>query len=159
MMSNAGSGKSTLSKNIVDTLPNFARLSIDQLLYAAHGLYGVDYHTSLYEDYQIEAGDKYVAELRRLLSNKPPTNLVLDRSFYARSDRDDYRRLIAELSGRCVLVYFDATKEVLWRRIRERTARGRDADSAFDVTEEILDGYLTGFERPNGEGEVVIYVT
>lgn len=158
MMPNAGSGKSTLSKSIVNTLPNFSRLSIDQLLHAAHGMYGIDYDTSLYQEYQVEAGHEFVAELRRLLTHKPPINVVLDRSFYAKSDRDGYRKLVTELGGRCVLVYFDATKEVLWRRIKERTARGRDADSAFDVTEEILDGYLSGFERPDGEGEVVINV-
>lgn len=92
------------------------------------------------------------------------TNLVLDRSFYAKADRDEYRALAEDAGARVVLVFLDADRDVLWRRIGkrwERRAEGRgvDADSAMDVTEEVLDAYLAGFERPSGEGEVVIRVT
>lgn len=56
------------------------------------------------------------------------------------------------------MVYFDAEREVLWRRIQERTSKVRDADSAFEVTEEVLNSYLRGFEVPVDEEHVVIKV-
>lgn len=109
------------------------------------------------------AAATFQSETVRLLQTTPPTNLVLDRSFYAKEDRDEYRALAEQAGARVVLVYLQATREVLWRRISERKAKaesaGRDADSAFDVTEEVLDRYLSGFEAPSGEGEVVVVVT
>ena len=58
-----------------------------------------------------------------------------------------------------VLIYLKASRDVLWRRVQERGAKKRDADSAYDVTAEVLDHYLEGFEAPEGEGEVVFEVT
>ena len=62
-----------------------------------------------------------------------------------------------------VLVYFDANEDVLWERIegrrmeRER-GEGDSADSACVVTREMLGSFVSGFEVPSGEGEIVIKV-
>lgn len=140
-------------------MPNFTKLSVDQLIYEAHGLYRLDYATSLYTLYLTEAADKFEAQFRSLLSSTPPPNLVLDRSFYEKADRDKFRSLAEGYGARCVLVHFCASEEVLWRRIRERASNPRDADSALDITEDLLHSYVAGFESPQNEGEFLIYVT
>jgi len=107
--------------------------------------------------YQDEADSIFHSEAKRLLFEK--TNLVFDRAFYAKEDRDEYRSLAEHAGARVVLVFLEATKDVLWRRIQQRKAAGRDADSSLEIPEQLLDSYLNGFERPVGEGEVVVQVT
>ncbi|KAH8668940.1 hypothetical protein BX600DRAFT_460994 [Xylariales sp. PMI_506] len=158
----AGTGKTTLAKQTLAHLPGFTRLSIDELIFSSHGLYGVDYpaDTALYDRYMEEAGEKYLAQFLALLGRRE--NIILERSFYAREDRDEFRELVATHGGgaRIVFVYLRARdKEALWRRICERSARGKDANSALEITREIFDMYWAGFEEPEGEGEIVIDVT
>lgn len=58
-----------------------------------------------------------------------------------------------------MLVYLKcADVEVLWKRIQGRERERLDADSAFRMTKEILEGYTGGFEGPEGEGEIVVDV-
>lgn len=85
-------------------------------------------------------------------------DVVLDSAFAFKEDRDNWRVTIEEAGGRSVIVHLNAKRDVLWRRIQERQAKDRNADSAFEMTEEILDGYMKGFEIPSGEGEVVLQV-
>lgn len=67
-----------------------------------------------------------------------------------------YRAIVEAGGARAVLVYFDCDRATLWERIRARERGGLDADSAFRMTEEILDSYLRGFEVPSDEGQIVI---
>lgn len=155
----AGTGKSTLAKAVIKELPSFTRLSIDEIIFERHGLYGVDYAADpeLHERYSIEADDIYLATFRRLLKEK--RNVVADRAFYAREDRDDYQNMVREEDGVWIMVYFKATdKEALWRRICERSAKTRDANSALDITRATFDTYWAGFEVPHDEGEIVVEV-
>ncbi|VUC23497.1 unnamed protein product [Clonostachys rosea] len=154
----AGSGKSTLSKSIVSKFPTFIRLSIDQIIFDAHGIYGVDYPKELYREYSSEANKKFIDDLRGLLSSDEPRDVVLDRSFYAKDDRDDYRKLAEEMGARFVLVFFDINKDKLWQRIQQRAAGDRNADSAFEITSDILDMYVGGFESPD-EDEISVIIT
>lgn len=85
-------------------------------------------------------------------------NVVLDRSFYARQDRDEFKARIEAAGGKWILVYLKAERDVLWRRIRQRRENGINADSALDIKEDLLDAYVGGFEAPEGEGEIVIEV-
>lgn len=68
-----------------------------------------------------------------------------------------------DAGGRWVLVFLDADKDVLWKRVQERKAKreieGRDGDSAYDVEEDVFQMYLGGFEKPEGEGEVRVVIT
>lgn len=161
-----GAGKSTLSKGITSRLPNFTRLSVDALVYKEHGLYAIDYPADKYAEYQDEAKVRLNAELLRLLREKQ-RDIVLDLSFWNRDFRDEFKGVVENNGGRWVLVFLDAAKDVLRRRIAERRARrdaldernrGRDGDSAFDVDEETFERFCGGFEKPVGEGEVVIKV-
>ena len=88
----AGSGKSTLAKAVVEELRQFTRLSIDEILFEKHGLFGVDYPAdhNLYEQYQDEADQIYLEHFHRFL--QADKDLVLDRSFYAKQDRDEFKK-------------------------------------------------------------------
>ncbi|KAF2273901.1 P-loop containing nucleoside triphosphate hydrolase protein [Westerdykella ornata] len=155
----AGSGKSTLAKAIVARHPNYTRLSIDSTVYAKHGLYGTDYPHEKYDEYTEEAD----TEIRRTLTDlldSGERDIVLDRALYSKEDRDYFKKLVEEKGGRWILVFFrPASKDVIWNRIQRRRAAGIDADSALEITPEILDQYWEGFENPEGEGEVVFDVT
>ncbi|CAG9983824.1 unnamed protein product [Clonostachys byssicola] len=154
----AGSGKSTLTKSIVAKFPTFSRLSVDQMIFDAHGLYGVDYPKELYQQYSSEANQKFIDDFRHLLSCDEPRDVVLDRSFYAKEDRDVYRKLAQEKEARFILVFFEISKDKLWQRIQHRAIGDRNADSAFDITSDILDRYVSGFERPDKD-EISVTIT
>jgi len=151
-----GAGKSTLAKAIIAAYPAWTRLSIDTILAERRGIWGVDYPPELYETYQDEAEKVLNASLDELL--RQGKNAVLDRSFYAREDREEIKGRIEAAGGRWCLVYLKADRDLLWRRIRERREKGINADSALDIKEELLDSYVEGFEAPQGEGEIVVDV-
>jgi predicted kinase len=142
----------------VERLPQFTRLSVDKYIHAKHGFYGIDYPQSRYSEFQNEARIALRQELMDILRAPEGGDVVLDFAFAFKEDRDDWRKTIETAGGRWILVYFYADRDTLWRRIRERKAKGLDADSAFEMTEEILDGYMSGFEVPRGEREIVLKV-
>jgi len=155
-----GSGKSTLAKTVVSRLPTFTRLSVDEIIHGQHGVYGVDYPAdmALYQSYMEEAGlifdDLFATYLR-----DDKRDLILDRSFYAKEDRDDFRERVESLGGRLVMVWFRPTdKEVSWQRIVARKSEDKTANNALDISRNLFDTYWGGFENPAGEGEIVIDV-
>lgn len=151
-----GSGKSSYSKWILTRYPSFERLSIDSYIYSHFGLYGSDYTAEKYSDYQEEAEEALRDELSQLL-RLGARDAILDFSFAFREARDEWKALIEHLGGRWVLVYLDVDTEELRRRVVARNQLTvKDGDSAFPVTDEILDGYIAGFERPIGEGEITL---
>ncbi|KAI1377898.1 P-loop containing nucleoside triphosphate hydrolase protein [Hypoxylon crocopeplum] len=154
----AGAGKSTLSKAILAKYPNYERLSIDATNAAKHGIYEVDYPPEKYDEFQEEAAGECEARLVSLL-REGNRDVVLDRSFYSKEDREYYKRIVESHGGRWVLVYLRAkSKDFLWNRIVQRRKEGINADSAYVITAEVLDGYWNGFEAPTNEGEIVIDV-
>ncbi|KAM0715473.1 hypothetical protein Q7P37_008971 [Cladosporium fusiforme] len=149
----AGAGKSTLSYKITQELPSFARISIDGIIAERYGVYGVNYPAQKYQEYQEEADAVYLEEYKRLLATGK-ANIILDRSFYAKEDRDLFRHLAEAHGARVVLVYLDVDREILWQRICDRQARTRTADNALDIDRALLDQFCDGFEVPNDEGAV-----
>jgi len=145
-----------MSKAVVKTYPSFIRLSIDAIVADRHGIYNVDYPASDYAAHLDEASKVYSKEFHELLSQKK--NIVLDRSFYAKEDRDEYRTKVVQAGGRVVLVYLKAERDLLWKRICERREKGLDADSAREINPSLLDQFVQGFEAPKGEGEVIVAV-
>lgn len=144
---------------MVENLPQFSRLSIDEIIFSKHGLYGVDYpaDAQLLQQYQDEADEIYHMTFKTLLSEK--RDIVLDRAFYAKDDRLDFKKMIEEGGGRRVLVYLKAAdKETLWTRIVERSTKEKNANSALDISREILEMYWEGFEAPVEEGEIVFNI-
>ncbi len=153
----SGAGKSTLSRAIVEAFPSFSLVSIDAIIGARHGIYNVDYPPSEYAAHQAEARQVFLETVQMLLRRRE--NMVLDRSFYAKQDRDAYKSIVEKAGGRWILVYLNAKRRLLWERICERREKGVDADSALEISEELLDQYIEGFEVPRGEGEIVIQVS
>lgn len=156
-----GSGKTTLAKTLLTLHPTFTRLSIDEIIFTNHGLYGIDYPASpsLYDIYQAEADEIYLETFKRLLEAR--RDIILERSFYAKSDRDEFRGMIESAGERCILVYLrvvEGDKERLWERICERGRKEKDANSAFEISRERFERYWSGFEGPDGEGEMVVDV-
>jgi predicted kinase len=88
--------------------------------------------------------------------------VILERSFYAKSDRDEFRGIARDAGARVVFVFLkaegEAGKEVLWRRICKRSEGLKEANSALDIGRETFEGYWAGFEDPVGEGEIVVKV-
>lgn len=138
--------------------PSFKRLSIDSYIYNKYGLYGVEYPKDRYNDYQDEAQSFVRDELVQLVRHGSQ-DVILDLSFAFRETRDEWKGIIEELGGRWVLVYLDVEADELRRRVRARNQLAvKDGDSAFFVTEQIIESYIAGFERPIGEGEVVLHL-
>jgi predicted kinase len=146
----AGSGKTTFSQQLEKE--GFVRLSIDEEIWAVHGRYGMDYSIEKIEEYKLEAENKLRNLLIKLIMDKK--QVVIDFSFWERAKRDQYKQLIENSGGKWKLIYIKVHPDDLRERIKIRNKRV-DAN-AFPVTEEMLDSYLSGFEIPKDEREIVI---
>lgn len=70
--------------------------------------------------------------------------------------RNECKDLIEESGGRWVLAYLDVSVDELRRRVRVRNQLTvKVCDSAFSATNETLERFIAGFERPIGDSEVV----
>ena len=136
-------------------LPCFARLSIDEIIASRHGICGIDYELDKYDEYSKEADQVFMDVSRAHLADKA-VDIVIDRSFYAKGDRDYFKTLIEASGARWVLVYFKIAPEILWRRICDRRKEEINANSALDISEELFKRYVDGFEHPDGEGEIIV---
>ena len=139
-------------------LSSFTRQSIDELIASRHGICGVDYAPEKYDEFSEEADQVFLDSFRAHLADKA-LNVVLDRSLYAREDRDYFKTLIEASGARWVLVYFKIEPEILWRRICARRKEEISANSALDISEELFKRYVDGFEHPDGEGEIIVQNT
>lgn len=141
---------------IGSTWPSFKRLSIDRHIYSQHGLYGRDYPEDLYEDYQHEARLALRKELVELLLEKQ-SDVILDFAFPFREQRHEWKKVIEAAGARWILVAIQIDHAELRRRVIARNGLAlKNGDSAFYITEEILERYIEGFEMPAGEGEVIV---
>jgi predicted kinase len=159
-LTSSGSGKTTLAKAIQSTYPSYHRLSGDEMIYQKHGIYGIDYEASptLYAQYQAEKDEVYLSTFRTLLAQKE--DVILERSFYAKDDRDEFQAMAERAGAKVVLVHLKAQgeqgKRVLWERICKRSEGVKTADSALDISRELFEMYWNGFEDPVDEGEIVV---
>jgi predicted kinase len=134
--------------------PSFSRLSVDAIIADRHGIYNVDYRESEYDTHSEEARKLFDSKFQDLLGHK--RNIILDRSFYAKQDRDEFRAAVKHAGGRVVLIYLKAERDLLWKRICERRRKEINADSAREISSALLDQFVQGFEAPGGEGEIVV---
>ncbi|MFF3418426.1 AAA family ATPase [Streptomyces sp. NPDC002698] len=146
-----GSGKTTFAKRRLE-LAGAVRLSVDEIVHARHGRYGVDYPEREY--FALEA--PVVAEVRERLVNLVTAgrDVVLDHGLWLRSSRDEWRKLIEEAGGQWRLFYFPVPHEELLRRLRERNQR--EDGNALMVTESALKDFYARFEPPHDEDEEII---
>lgn len=153
----SGSGKSTLSNAVAQKLPNFEHISFDSIIRSRHGIYGIDYDKSEHDKFADEADTIFFETTDRSLSEG--NDVILNRAFYAKDDRNAYEATIKKYGARKVLVYLSAPKSVLWERIQARRAEGLDADNMYDISAQMLDMFYDGFNVPSEEGEIVIDTT
>ncbi|MGA5819935.1 AAA family ATPase [Kitasatospora sp. NPDC094028] len=146
-----GSGKTTYATRVLEPA-GAVRLSVDELVHARHGRYGLDYPEDRY--FELEA--PVVAEVREQLAELVGSgrDVVLDHGLWLRHDRDEWKQLVAEAGGRWRLLYFPVPKDELLRRLQERNRR-EDAN-ALTVTAGALDDFYARFDVPDDEGEEII---
>ena len=149
----AGSGKTTFAQNLERA--GYVRLSIDEELWRRYGRYGVDYPEAHYPEYSAQAEEHLRSELVSVL--RRGSDVVVDFSFWQRSRRDAYKRLIEGTGAAWRLIYLKVPEEVLRTRLQNRAGRF-DANAAFPITEAILASYLAGFEEPMDEGQETIEI-
>jgi predicted kinase len=144
----AGAGKTAYSTQLEQD--GFVRLSIDEEMWLRHGA------TSISSQDRERLSAEVEADLRARLVGlvTDGCRVVVDLSFWQRSTRDAYKRIIEQHGGSWDLVYLRATAEVLHRRLDDRShACGPNAVMVDPTT---LERYLAGFEEPSGEGETVV---
>jgi predicted kinase len=147
----AGAGKTTYAQRL--EAEGYARLSIDEVIWERFGRFGVDYEAERYEEHSARAEAIMRERLVELV--RQGRDVVVERSFWQKAARDDYKRLVADAGATWQLVYLKVEREQLRERLAARAARF-DANAAFPITDETLDRFLAGFEEPDGEGETVI---
>lgn len=147
----AGSGKTTYAQAL--EVNGYARLSVDEEIWARSGRCGVDYPAEDYPRLSAAAEDAVRQRLLELVI--AGRDVVMDLSFWRRATREEYKSLIEDAGARWRLVYLRVEPDVLRRRLAERAGRV-DANAAFTVTDDVLTAYLEGFEVPDGEGEEVL---
>lgn len=146
-----GSGKTTYARLWLEPV-GAVRLSVDELVYARHGRYGVDYPERDY--FALEA--PVVAEVRERLAELVAAgrDVVLDHGLWLRGDREAWKKLVEAAGGRWRLLYFPVGREELLRRLEERNRR-QDAN-ALRVSSSALDDFFGRFEAPHDEGEEIV---
>ncbi|RSN48280.1 AAA family ATPase [Actinomadura sp. WAC 06369] len=142
-----GSGKTTFAKTLESR--GVVRLSVDELVFARHGRYGVDYPEP---DYPAKEAPVLAEVCRRMVELAASGHdVVLDHGLWRRADRDAAKAMVQAAGARWRLVYFDVDRTELARRLTERNRRA-DAN-ALTVTESALDDFIARFEPLHGEGE------
>jgi predicted kinase len=143
-----GSGKSTYARAL--ERQGVIRLSVDQRVIARHGLLGTDYPPSSH----FALAAPIIGEVRRELIDlvRSGHSVVLDHALDRRSDREDYKALVAVSGGRWRLLYFKADRTTLVRRLAYRYATG----GVGEVTPRMLDWMAATWEEPSGEGEEIL---
>lgn len=147
----SGSGKTTYA--LQKEREGYTRLSIDEEMWSSYGRRGVDYPSERYEELSALVETRLRKRLLDLI--QAGCDVVVDFSFWSRRRRDEYRRLIMQAGGRVDLVYLKADLETLRARLARRNLC-IGPNSAYVITDEILQRYFDGFEEPSGENERVI---
>lgn len=147
----SGSGKTTYAKKMEEQ--GYIRLSIDEEMWEQFGMRGRDYPVSQYDSLSKKAEQTLQERMIRYL--RKGKDIVIDFSFWNKEKREFYRRLIEKEGATIELVYMKASKDVLAKRLKIRN-QNIHANSAYVITDEILDKYYDNFQEPIGEGEKVI---
>lgn len=135
----AGSGKSTFARLL--EAEGMARLSFDTEAWK-RGIRSMPLPQHVSDDIE----EELIAQLRSHINSG--VSVVLDFSFWSRKMRADYRRLVRGLGVEPETVYLATPRDVVLRRIRERSCS--DSDD-FALSEELAAEYFDRFEVPTPE--------
>ncbi len=115
----AGSGKTTFSQNLEKD--GFVRLSIDEEVWSMNGRYGIDYPAEKYREYLDEAHIRLRNKLVKLIQDNK--QVVVDSSFWQRSERDEFKQLVEKSGGKWRLIYLKVHPDELRKRLKIRSQR------------------------------------
>ncbi|GLX70529.1 hypothetical protein MU1_48750 [Paenibacillus glycanilyticus] len=147
----AGSGKTTFSQKMEEY--GYIRLSIDEEVWSVNGRYGIDYPIDKYRENLNKAHISLHNKIVQFIQDKK--RVVVDSSFWSKSERNKYKRIIENAEGEWKLIYLKVQPDELRKRLKIRSQRF-DANAPFTITEELFSTFLNGFEEPRDEGEIVI---
>ena len=135
-----GSGKTTYSKELEKG--GATRLSLDEKVFEK---FGREY--SNHDERQEEAKN----ELREMLKEKIAAgqSVIADFGFWKKADRDAYKALVEDAGGNWKLLYFEADREILLKRLAERNVA--DPHNNHVIDEAMFNQFLNDFEEPFGE--------
>ncbi|EME38480.1 hypothetical protein DOTSEDRAFT_140388, partial [Dothistroma septosporum NZE10] len=126
-----------------------------QIIASRHGICGVDYDANESDGYQDAANEVFLQTLQGVLE-KGHVYLVPDRFSYARAGRDGFKALVESHRARCGPGLLQ-DPELLWQRDRKRRDERVNADSPLNMSRQLFNQYITGFEHPLGEGVIIVY--
>jgi predicted kinase len=146
-----GAGKTSYAERVLGPA-GAIRLSVDEIVFARHGRYGIDYPAAEYFDHYEPA----LAEVRSSLLRELALghDVALDLGIWSRTDRDGWKALIESAGARWRLLYFRVPRTELLRRLTDRNRL--EHANALRVTAADLDDFYARFDEPTGEGEELI---
>lgn len=130
----------------------FIRISIDEEMWRLYGARGIDYPNDNYEELSSIVESKLQNDIVNYI--KEDKNLVIDFSFWSKSNRKYYKNFLEELGADIQLIYLKVDKETLRKRIESRN-KNHNANSQF-IDEKTFEMYYNEFEEPKDEGEIII---
>jgi predicted kinase len=138
-----GSGKTTLARRLEREAPAL-RLCPDEWM---EPLFGADLPQDELDSHRtpVETVQWEVAAAALRLG----VNVVLENGFWARAERDDFRRRAEMLGARVEIRYLEVPREVLWERLSRRNAN--PPPHTFKVTKAQFDEWWEIFEAPGPE--------
>ena len=146
----SGSGKTVFSKKL--ELSGVPRISIDEELwpdyYVYPGLLSDEHRDFLYK----QATERIFAKIRNFCAEG--RNCSVDIPFCKAAQREIFRAHIENCGGEPVLIWINADLAVLKSRLAERT--GKNGPNNLPVSEEEIEIYWRGFERPTEEKHIEI---
>jgi predicted kinase len=147
----ACSGKTTYARTELEP-QGVVRLSIDDGVSESYGTPGVDFDIEEYAAIERCVLDWQREELIGYLA--VGTSVALDYGFKWRTQREVYRNIAAQQGVDCRLLYFKAGRDLLLQRA---AVRNLNPDvNAVPVTPDLLDMFISWFEEPEGEGEIIV---
>jgi predicted kinase len=133
----AGSGKSVHARQLEDA--GYARLSIDELAWSA----GFRQPHPLPDDVTRPLEADLRRRLERLLADG--RDVVVDKSFWSRAARDEYRGIGRTHGAVVEVVHVEVPREVALARVAARRGTGPDD---VRLAPDVAAAYFDGFERP-----------
>ena len=146
----SGSGKTFFSKKL--ELCGVPRISMDEELwpdyYVYPGLFSKEHLDFLYE----QATERIFAKIGNFCAEGKACSV--DMPFCKKEQRDIFRAHVESCGGKPILIWINTDLPVLKKRLAER--EGKNGPNNLPVSEEEVEMFWRGFQRPNGENAVEI---
>ncbi|MBR5310955.1 MAG: ATP-binding protein [Oscillospiraceae bacterium] len=146
----SASGKSCFSKQLA--LYGIPRISLDEELwpdfYVLKNMMSTEHRAYLYS----EAQKRIKAKIANFCREGRACSI--DMPFCKKKQRDEYRAHITENGGEPVLIWIKTDLPVLKARLLDRI--GKNGPDNLPVSEEEIEMYWHGFEKPEDESAIII---